>query len=74
TVSFKWPQDISPWNGVRLSYSNGTVTVGNTSWNGGISAGSSVDFGFGDGSPSLPVPTACTATVNGVTAPCAIVR
>ena len=57
TVTFAWPTDISPWNGVRLAYTGGKVTIGNATWNGSIARGSTANFGFSDSSATLPKPT-----------------
>lgn len=74
SVSFAWPQDISPWNGVRQSYTNGVVTVKQSPWNGTIAPGASVEFGFSDSSATMPKPGTCTATATGVTVPCVVVK
>ncbi|MGE9293336.1 MAG: cellulose binding domain-containing protein, partial [Puniceicoccales bacterium] len=63
SLTFDAPFTISSiWNAQILSQENGTVVIGNASWNGDVGAGGSVQFGFsGSGSVASPL----TATLSG---------
>ena len=72
SVSVPWPNNVEPWN-ATAAYSGGQLSLGNVEWNGGLASGAGVTFGFTDRSYVPPTATTCTAKLNGVAVPCAIV-
>ncbi len=70
-VTLPWASQVQSWN-ATASASAGELTMSNVAWNGSIAPGSTTTFGFNDSSTEMPSPAACTAVVNGASAPCTI--